>query len=166
MKTRKITRTAAALAILIALQLLTRSFGQIVTGSCVNCVLAVAAISLGWGSGLALALISPFLAWLLGVGPAFPALVPCIALGNAVYVLLMSRKWDVKWRLPLASSVKALTLRILIGNFVAPLVVPAAKLTAIIAMFSWPQLLTALIGGALGAVVAGRIGKAGDASAS
>ena len=161
MKTQKITRTAAALAILLALQLLTRSFGQLLTGSCVNCVLAVSALYLGWGSGLALALLSPILAWLLGVGPAFPALVPCIALGNAVYVLLLCRKWDLRWKLPLASAVKMLTLRILIGNFVAPLVVPAGKLIAVIAMFSWPQLVTALIGGALGAVVAKRIKKQG-----
>ena len=157
MKTQKITRTAAALAILVALQFVTRSFGQLVTGSCVNLVLSVAALCLGWGSALILALLSPVLAWLVGVGPAFPALVPCIALGNAVYVLLFCLKLDVKWRIPIASTVKMLTLRIVIGNFVAPLVVPAAKLIAVIAMFSWPQLVTAWIGGALGAVVAERV---------
>ena len=166
MNTQKLTRTAATLAILVALQFVTRSLGQLVTGSCVNLVLCVTALSLGWASALALALLSPVLAWLLGVGPAFPALVPCIALGNAVYVLLLCLKLDIKWRIPLASTVKMLVLRIVIGNFVAPLVVPAAKLIAVIAMFSWPQLLTALIGGALGAVVAGRAKKTGDGSLS
>ena len=160
MNTQKLTRTAATLAILVTLQFVTRSFGQLVTGSCVNLVLCVTALSLGWGSALILALLSPVLAWLVGVGPAFPALVPCIALGNAVYVLLLCLKLDVKWRVPLASLVKMLTLRIVIGNFVAPLVVPAGKLITVIAMFSWPQLLTALIGGALGAVVAKRVSKA------
>ena len=166
MKTQKLTRTAAALAILVALQFVTRSFGQLVTGSCVNLVLSVTALCLGWGSALILALLSPVLAWLVGVGPAFPALVPCIALGNAVYVLLLCLKLDVKWRVPLASLVKMLTLRIVIGNFVAPLVVPAAKLTTVIAMFSWPQLLTALIGGVLGAAVSKRLSRTRDSSLS
>ena len=42
-KTLWITQTAALLALLIILQLATRSAGQLVTGSCVNAVLALAA---------------------------------------------------------------------------------------------------------------------------
>ncbi len=160
MKTKALTRSAAALAILVALQLVTRSLGQLVTGSCVNLVLAVAALYLGRLSALALALLSPLLAWLLGVGPAFPALLPCIMLGNTVFVLLLSvKRWNIRLRLPVAALAKMLTLRILIGNFVAPLVVPAAKLIAVISMFSWPQLVTALLGGTLGVVVAARLSK-------
>lgn len=158
MKTRTLTRTAMALALLVALQYVTRSFGQLVTGSLVNLVLCVTALYLGWGSGLVLALISPLLAWLLGIGPAFPALVPCIALGNAAYVLLLSvKKWEIRWKLPVAAVVKMLVLRIVIGNFVAPLVVPAAKLIPVITMFGLPQLYTALIGGVLGALIVSRL---------
>lgn len=158
MKTRTLTRTAMALALLVALQYGTRSFGQLVTGSLVNLVLCVTALYLGWGSGLILALISPLLAWLLGIGPAFPALVPCIALGNAAYVLLLSvKKWEIRWKLPVAAVVKMLVLRIVIGNFVAPLVVPAAKLIPVITMFGLPQLYTALIGGVLGALIVSRL---------
>lgn len=147
-----------ALALLVALQYGTRSFGQLVTGSLVNLVLCVTALYLGWGSGLVLALISPLLAWLLGIGPAFPALVPCIALGNAAYVLLLSvKKWEIRWKLPVAAVVKMLVLRIVIGNFVAPLVVPAAKLIPVITMFGLPQLYTALIGGVLGALIVSRL---------
>ena len=147
-----------ALALLVALQYGTRSFGQLVTGSLVNLVLCVTALYMGWGSGLVLALISPLLAWLLGIGPAFPALVPCIALGNAAYVLLLSvKKWEIRWKLPVAAVVKMLVLRIVIGNFVAPLVVPAAKLIPVITMFGLPQLYTALIGGVLGALIVSRL---------
>lgn len=160
MKTKQITRTGAALAILIGLQLLTRSFGQLLTGSCVNLVLAVCALYLGWGSALAVACISPILAWLLGIGPAFPALVPCIAVGNGVYVLLLSLiKGKALWTVPLSAGAKALSLRLLIGSVVAPLVVPSAKLATVVAMFAWPQLYTALIGGVLGSVVAKRLPK-------
>ena len=158
MNTRTLTRTAMALALLVALQYVTRSFGQLVTGSLVNLVLCVTALYMGWGSGLILALISPLLAWLLGIGPAFPALVPCIALGNAAYVLLLSvKKWEIRWKLPVAAVVKMLVLRIVIGNFVAPLVVPAAKLIPVITMFGLPQLYTALIGGVLGALIVSRL---------
>ena len=38
-KTLFITRTAALLALLVVLQAITKSAGQIVTGSCVNAVL-------------------------------------------------------------------------------------------------------------------------------
>lgn len=149
-----------ALALLIALQFITRSFGQLVTGSCVNLVLCVSALYLGWGSGLILALVSPVLAWMLGIGPAFPAFAPCIALGNAAYVLLLSvKKWDVKLKLPVAALIKMLLLRIVIGNYVAPLVVPAAKLIAVITMFGLTQLYTALIGGVVGVLIVSRLPK-------
>lgn len=87
-KTTWIAQTAVCLALLIALQLLTRSLGQLVTGSCVNLVLAVAALLGGIWSGVTVALVSPFCAYLLGIGPAFFPLVPCVALGNAVYAVL------------------------------------------------------------------------------
>ena len=43
-KTVWIARTAVCLALLIAIQFLTKSLGQLVTGSCVNLVLAIAAL--------------------------------------------------------------------------------------------------------------------------
>lgn len=160
MSTRKLTGTAVCMAALVVLQLLTRSFGQLVTGSCVNMVLTVSALYLGWGSALVTALVSPLLAWLLGIGPGFIAFVPCIALGNAVYVLLLSaRKAVLQLKLPVAAVAKFLTLRIVIGNFVAPLVVPAAKFIAVFQSFSWPQLYTALIGGIIGTVIVKRLPK-------
>ena len=54
-----ITETAVLLALLITLQWLTKPLGQLVTGSCVNAVLAVAALLCGWSSGLTVALVSP-----------------------------------------------------------------------------------------------------------
>lgn len=84
-KTVWIARTAVCLALLIAIQFLTKSLGQLVTGSCVNLVLAIAALIGGVWSGVTVAVISPFCAYLLGIGPAFLPLVPCVSLGNAVY---------------------------------------------------------------------------------
>ena len=87
-KTVWIVRTAICLALLIAVQFFTRSFGQLATGSCVNLVLAVSALIGGVWSGITVAVISPFCAYLLGIGPAFLPMVPCVSLGNAVYALL------------------------------------------------------------------------------
>ena len=87
-KIRWITRTAILLALLVTLQALTKGFGQIVTGSCVNAILAIAALFGGIGCGLTIALISPVLAFLLGIAPQVLT-VPAIMAGNAVYVLLL-----------------------------------------------------------------------------
>ena len=90
-KTRWITETAIMLAMLVILQAVTKSAGQLVTGSCVNAVLAVSVLVSGCASGLTVALVSPFVAFLLGIGPQLLPIVPAIALGNAVYVLMLGR---------------------------------------------------------------------------
>jgi hypothetical protein len=87
-----ITRTAVLIALLIVFQwglgALTGS-NQIIVGSAVNLVLIIAATVSGLYSGIVVALISPFLAFVLGVGPQISALIPFIALGNLVLVLIV-----------------------------------------------------------------------------
>ena len=87
-KIRFITETAIMLALLVTLQALTKSFGQLVTGSCVNAVLAVSVLVGGLASGVTVALISPVLAFLLGIAPQVLT-VPAIMAGNSVYVLAL-----------------------------------------------------------------------------
>ena len=77
------------LALLVTLQALTKPLGQLVTGSCVNTVLAVSALVGGLWCGLTVAVISPILAFLLGIAPQILT-VPAIMAGNAVFVLLLS----------------------------------------------------------------------------
>ena len=163
-KTTWIARTAVCLALLLAVQFFTKSLGQLVTGSCVNLVLAVAALLGGIWSGVTVALVSPFCAYLLGIGPAFFPLVPCVALGNAVYAVLfglLAGKFLQKKKLPaaygsmvLAAAAKFVTLYLVLVRLVAPAVVPAAKLSTVTAAFTWPQLLTAVIGGVLACLIA------------
>ena len=57
-KILKITETAVMLALLIALQAVTKPLGQIVTGSCVNAVLAITVMLVGMGGGISVALIA------------------------------------------------------------------------------------------------------------
>ena len=102
-----ITETAVLLALLVVLQWVTKPLGQIVTGSCVNAVLAVSALLVGLSSGLTVALISPVCAYLLGVAPNLVA-VPAIMAGNAVFVLALSLLCGkALWRQALAWLVAA-----------------------------------------------------------
>lgn len=151
-RTLFITRTAAMLALLIVLQAATKNLGQFVTGSCVNAVLAAATLLGGFASGLIVAVVSPFLAYLLGIGPKLIEVVPAIAIGNLALVLILwAIKGDgalnrvIKW---IAASVgKFLVLYLLVIQLLCRVMTLPEKMTAAFStMFSWPQLVTALIG--------------------
>ena len=160
-KTAWIARTAICLALLLCLQFVTKSLGQFVTGSCVNLVIAMAALISGLWSGLTVAIVSPFCAYLLGIGPAFVALVPCVALGNAVYALifgLLVRAFLLKKKA--VAAIISMALYIVLVKLVAPNVVPQAKYATVTAAFTWPQLITALIGGVLALLVGPLVMKA------
>ena len=167
-KTRFIAYTAVLLALLIALQFATKAFGQIVMGSCVNLILAVAALCVGPWSGLIIALLSPFFAFLLGIGTPFIQIVPLIAVGNAVSVLLISflcKKLAFRYGklagVCLAALCKFVTLWLLIVKVALPAMgLPEQKLVVLSASFSFPQLATALIGGLLALLLSDRIIKA------
>lgn len=167
-KTRWITETAIMLALLVILQAITKSAGQLVTGSCVNAVLAVTVLVAGLSSGLTVALVSPFVAFLLGIGPQLLPIVPAIALGNAVYVLLLGRLCGKKvpfWRqaLVLAGSAgaKFLTLYLVVVKLLCSILpLKDAQIATFSTMFAWPQLITALIGGAVALLITPVIRKA------
>ena len=154
------------IAVLVALQFATKAMGQFVTGSCVNMVLVVATLCCGFAT----ALVSPFLAYLLGIGPALIQLVPAIALGNislvAIYALIYKKVADKVWlrdvlAVVLAAAVKLAVLFLLIVKILIPLLALPDKQAAMMsAMFSWPQLVTALIGGVLGTAVSYPVKKA------
>ena len=166
-KTGFLARTAIFLALLIAFQFATKSLGQLVTGSCVNLILAVCVLTCGLGSALIVACVSPFFAFLLGIGPALIQIVPAIAVGNAVFVVLINfgrekfgfRGGEYVSVLP-AAAVKFLTLLLLVTKLILPHTgIPEAKAAILSAGFSWPQLVTALTGGLLAVPVANRINK-------
>lgn len=170
-----ITQTAVLVALLIALQWAsagTQAFaGQYITGSLVNCVLALAALLAGVWSGVVVAILSPFFAFLLGIGPKLIQIVPCIALGNLVYVLvlwlLLGEKVQPVWYrglgLAAAAVGKFLTLYIAVVKVVIPVMgsgLKAPQIRTFTAMFSWPQLVTALIGGTVALLILPLVRKA------
>ena len=164
------------LALLIALQAVTKPFGQLVTGSFVNAVLAVTVLVVGLSSGITVALISPVMAYLLGIAPQILT-VPAIMVGNTVYVVLLhflGGKADknmvmkvVAWVVAAAAKFAALYFIVvkLVCGVMAPSLMAAGTLKepmlkALPATFSWPQLFTALIGGAVALVITPVLRKA------
>ena len=182
-KTLWIVQTAVMLAMLIALQALARSLGQIVTGSCVNAVLAVTVLFCGMSSGVTVALISPVCAFLLGIAPNVVTILP-IMIGNVCFVVLLRvistldqhRAFPV-WRpvaLVTASCVKFGVLYLLVVKVICGIasgallgkklgeavVLAPPMLEKLPVMFAWPQLITALIGGAVALMIAPVLKKA------
>ena len=162
---RWITETAVMLALLIALQALTKPLGQLVTGSCVNAVLAISVLLAGLGSGITIAVISSVLAFLLGIGPALVQVVPVIACGNAILAGLFGLSCRKEWKRELAmvgsAVLKCAFLWAAVPAVIASLgTVPAKQAAVMSAMFSWPQGVTALIGGVLALVILPRLKKA------
>ncbi len=172
-----ITKTAMLLALLICLQWVGSLIPvplvkQLITGTFVNCVLAVAVLYVGWGSGITIALISPVCAFLLSIAPNFITVAP-IMLGNVSFVVLL--RWiaggKAVWKKPVgliaASAVKfavlyALVVKIicgvaadgLLGKKIGNIVVLAPPMLKMLpTMFAWPQLVTALTGGAIALLI-------------
>ena len=175
-KIRWITETAVMLALLVCLQALTKPMGQLVTGSCVNAVLAVSALVGGLSCGLTVALCSPVLAYLLGIAPQILT-VPAIMVGNCVFVALLSLLADktgknlvkqaIAWIAAAVAKFAALyaivvwlICGVLSESLLAAGTMKPPMLTALPATFSWPQLFTALIGGAVALVITPTLRKA------
>ena len=168
-----ITETAIMLAMLVAVQGFTAGLGnQFITGSCVNLILAITTLVVGLWGGVVVAGVSPFFAFLLGIGPKFIQLVPAIAVGNLIYVLILYSMTSKSTAIPsklisllAAAAAKFLVLLLLITKWLVPSlvangVIPAKASATLIATFSWPQLVTALIGGILALAILPALKKA------
>ena len=175
-KIRWITETAVMLALLVALQALTKPAGQLVTGSFVNAVLAVTVLVAGLYSGITVALISPVLAYLLGIAPQILT-VPAIMVGNTVFVVLLyfiagkdSRQMIRQIAAWISAAVAKFAVLYAIVNFLvcgvladsllAAGLLKAPMLKVLPATFSWPQLFTALIGGGVALLITPVLRKA------
>ena len=173
---RWITETAVMLALLIALQVITKSLGQLVTGSFVNAVLAVTVLVAGLSSGITVALVSPVLAYLLGIAPQILT-VPAIMVGNTVFVILLHylagkdnqkpARQIVAWAAAAVAkfgTLYAIVVWLICGVFAESLLASGAlkapMLKMLPATFSWPQLVTALIGGGVALLITPALRKA------
>ena len=168
-----ITETALMLALLITLQWATKAFGQLITGSCVNAVLAITVLLVGLPGGVAVAVLSPLFAFALGIAPNVLT-VPAIMVGNSVYVLVLfflyKRALGMKIAAVLLAAAGKFAVLFALVNWVVcglaaqPLMesglLKAPMLIALPASFGIMQLFTALIGGVVGALLSEAVKKA------
>lgn len=154
-KVRMITRGAILLAVVVVVQIAGRNLpnSSFIVGPLINMCLLIAAMTAGLGAGVMIAVLSPFASLLNNHAPIASALLPfapVIAVANVIFVLvfyyLYNKNKYVGW---LAAAVLKfgflfVSIRVFLDIFNFP------KFTDIlIKLFSWPQLITALIGGFL-----------------
>ena len=166
-----ITRTAVFTALIIVLQAVTAALGNtLLTGSIVNLLLIVTVMTSGYASGLTVALISPVVAKLVGIGPLWE-LIPFISIGNITLVSIWRFLGNKKnWKpavtyiitLACAAVAKFLVLYAGIVLFAVPILLklPDPQAGVVSSMFSFPQLFTALIGGGIASVILPTLKKA------
>jgi len=164
MSIKIITRTAILLALTILFQALGRiipgQFSQFIVGPLVNACLIIAAAYTGLTGGSVVSVLSPFGAILTGAAVPLP-FAPFIAGGNFILVLVffLLKK---KPLLGIASGAvfKFGFLLASVNLFVWLMSIPAKKAVLLITAFSWPQLVTAVIGGLLALLVLKALEKA------
>lgn len=171
-----LTETAMMLALLITLQALTKPYGQLLTGSLVNALLAITVLMVGIPGGLAVAIISPILAYFLKIAPQILT-VPAIMVGNSIYVVLLHLLSDrhgrklgrqlLAWGVAAGAKFAALyaivvwlICGVLSERLLDSGVMKPAMLNLLPATFSWPQLVTALIGGGVALAIVPVLRKA------
>jgi hypothetical protein len=151
-----IARTAILLALAVLFQSLRlfipipAAVDQYLVGSLVNMCLVVAAVIVGIQGGLIVAVLTPVIAFLQNV-LANPVLVPFVALGNAAIVvvaaLLYKRNKYVS--IILGALSKFIVLYITVVHIAIPVLLgnmPPQMKELMSLRFSWPQLVTALVG--------------------
>lgn len=145
-----LTRTAVLLALTLAIQMV--GMPQYATGPLVNTMLYIAATFVGIWGGVAIGVVTPAIAFWRGIlPPPLGPMIPFIALGNAVLVIvfgLLERRGRLA---AIAGIVAASVLKFLVLSSAVRFVVEVKP--AIAKMMQTPQLFTALAGGAIAFVV-------------
>ena len=169
-----ITQTAIFIALLVSVQAITRPLGQFVTGSCVNFILVSACILAGLPSAAVVAILSPVFAFLIIGIPTYPLIVPFMMAGNLVLVIairfISGKSFEALTRLSYlricASAVAGAVIKFFVlwvGIVkIALALIPGIKQPQVDVLsltFSWPQLVTALIGSGLAIAVMPKLKK-------
>lgn len=171
-KTRILTQTALFLAIAIAAQFLgaqlggAGGIGQIITGSVVNLCLICAVVLTGWISGISIAVLSPVLAFFLGVMKV-PFAIPVVIIGNLLYIVICKFSYGFTEKkignlaaqsalnivfTALAACVKAAGMWLSL-NFLFVSFFNEKQLAMLSASFSLPQVITGSIAGVIAAIL-------------
>ena len=166
-RTKFITRTALLLAVAIAFQLLGRVLGpynNFIVGPVVNAVLIISTAIAGFWSGVAIAVIAPLVSAFTNkaaIAPLVLAFSPFIIIGNIIIAAafaILKKKSKIA-AIAIGAVVKFAFLFAAISIFTSIVKMKPQIAATLTNLFSWPQLVTALIGGVIALVVLAAVGK-------
>ena len=165
-RTQFLTRTALLLAVAIAFQIFGRfiPYNQFIVGPIVNAVLIVATYTAGIWSGTSIAVIAPLVSAFTNkaaIAPLIIAFSPFIIIGNFIIVLAfyLLRKKNRYVGVAAGAVCKFAFLYAAISVFTSVVEMKPQVAVTLTGLFSWSQLLTAVIGGILALVIIKLAGK-------
>ena len=138
---------AVFLAILIVLPALIHN--QWITGSLVNAILLLSAILIGPMEAVILGLMPSVVALSTGLLPLPMApMIPFIMIGNALLIVAFCylRNQNYAFRLGISALLKFALLHFVV-TFAIPELLEDGVFAKLFVMMSWPQLITAVVGG-------------------
>lgn len=166
--TQTITRTGLLLAATLLLQGLRLlipvppQVSMFLIGALVNACLIIAVLTVNWRAGVVVACVTPCFAWLEGMLPLPPFIVP-IALGNTVFVSVayLLRQWRSTsyYGVYCAAVAKTIVLYGLFYGLFSFVEFPAAIRHVMLFSMSWPQLWNGFLGGTLGVLISHRLAR-------
>lgn len=149
------------LAIAIVAPLLNQ---QIVSGSIVNATLFISAVTLGTPAAIMIGMVPSIYALSGGLLPMVLApMIPFIIVGNTLLILIFSWLYKKNNILAMVSAgTIKFTFLFATSTVVINLLLEKAVASQVALMMSWPQLLTALIGGVIALAFLRLINKGGN----
>lgn len=160
----------ARAALLLALTLVFQSlrlviplppfFTTFIIGSLVNACLIVALETAGLAAALLIAAVTPVVAYLQQLLP-LPVFIVPVAAANILYVLLFRAglSWSRAGAIGLAAAGKTALLYFTFAWLLTQINFPPRLATGLLFVMSWPQLVTAVLGGMLATIVGRRLSR-------
>lgn len=127
-------------------------------GSLVNACLLIAVDCAGVKSATIIAILAPIIAYFQQM-LFMPIFIMPIAIGNILYVLIftLKSKWGYGLAVSMAAVIKTSFLYVSFLWLVSFIAMPSSVITGIVFIMSWPQLVTAGLGGFIAFTIIKRI---------
>ncbi|MFA6308190.1 MAG: ECF transporter S component [Clostridia bacterium] len=168
---KSLTRAGILLALVIVVQLIGTIIpapaNSFVVGPLVNACILVATVALGIWGGVAISVIAPFSSLLFnhaGISLVLLPFTPFIAIGNILFAIVFFILYK-KSNIVAVGAGSVLKFAFLWSAII--LFLNISNITGVVAktfsfLFSWPQLITAVVGGAVALLVIKALGKTID----
>ncbi len=149
MKTLILKKDLTKIIILISIATIAPLFQhQLITGTLVNATLFIATVLIGVQAGIIVSFLPSLIALSVGfLPPVFLPMIPYIILGNIVLVITFNYFKKKYWLGVVLASIFKFLFLFSVSSLVINFLIKQEVAYRIIFMMSWPQLITALLGG-------------------